>query len=132
MATESGYLLEQLQLIAKKKAQKDLQGTWFKGSTTYLDALRDEIAEVKDELCLKRQCFLEDELGDLLWNFVCTLEHLEREGKISKTAVFRRAKKKYAERVTNRCVGESWEDVKIRQKRELLFEYRNSKESFQK
>ncbi len=127
MATESGDLLEQLQLIARQKAQRDLQGSWFKGSTTYLDALQDEIAEVKDELCLNRQCFLEDELGDLLWNFVCTLEHLERERRISKTAVFRRAKKKYAERVTERSVGESWEEIKIRQKRELLIEFRNLK-----
>ncbi|MEZ8141678.1 MazG nucleotide pyrophosphohydrolase domain-containing protein [Enterovibrio sp. FF113] len=126
MVNDSGKFLEQLQLIAKVKAERDLEGTWFKGSVTYLDALVNEVAEVKEELCLKRQCFLEDELGDLLWNFVCSLEHLELEGRIDKAAVFERVHKKYAERVTKRKDGESWDEVKAQQKQALLLEFNRS------
>ena len=99
MEIKSGELLKQLQDIATIKSQRDLQGSWFKGSSTYLDALVEEVTEVKEEITLGRQAFLEDELGDLLWNFVCLIEHLEVDKKIDKERVFRRAVKKYSERV---------------------------------
>lgn len=117
--TKIGLLVERLQIVAQEKAQRDLMGTWFQGSHTYLDALVDEILEVKSELQLGRQCFLEDELADLLWNIVCLIEHLELEDKINKKQVFKRALKKYSERVTERQPNESWDDVKARQKLEL-------------
>ena len=116
MDTKSGQLLVELQQIAAQKSQRDLKGTWFKGSSIYLDALVEEVAEVKEELALGRQCFLEDELGDLLWDFVCLIEHLELEGKVDKERVFQRSVNKYSERVTKRCPSETWEDVKSRQK----------------
>lgn len=116
-------LLEELQCIAEFKAQRDLKGSWFKSSSTYLEAFLDEISEVEAELESGRQCFLEDELGDLLWNFVCLIEHLQLENKIDKEKVFQRSVKKYSERVTKRSYDETWEDVKKRQKLELLDEY---------
>ncbi|EHQ9271120.1 MULTISPECIES: MazG nucleotide pyrophosphohydrolase domain-containing protein [Vibrio] len=119
MESKSGRLLGELQKIAALKSQRDLKGSWFKGSSTYLDALVEEISEVKEELVSGRQCFLEDELGDLLWDFVCLIEHLELEGKVDKERVFQRSVDKYAERVTNRSPGETWDDVKLRQKLEL-------------
>lgn len=119
MEIKSGELLKQLQDIATIKSQRDLQGSWFKGSSTYLDALVEEVTEVKEEITLGRQAFLEDELGDLLWNFVCLIEHLEVDKKIDKERVFRRAVKKYSERVAERASNETWDDVKARQKLEL-------------
>lgn len=119
MESKSGRLLGELQKIAALKSQRDLKGSWFKGSSTYLDALVEEISEVKEELVSGRQCFLEDELGDLLWDFVCLIEHLELEGKVDKERVFQRSVDKYSERVTNRSPGETWDDVKLRQKLEL-------------
>lgn len=119
MESKSGRLLGELQKIAALKSQRDLKDSWFKGSSTYLDALVEEISEVKEELVSGRQCFLEDELGDLLWDFVCLIEHLELEGKVDKERVFQRSVDKYAERVTNRSPGETWDDVKLRQKLEL-------------
>ncbi|MGI1988142.1 MazG nucleotide pyrophosphohydrolase domain-containing protein [Shewanella glacialipiscicola] len=118
-----GLLVELLQVVAQEKAQRDLKGTWFQGSHTYLDALADEILEVKTELQLGRKCFLEDELADLLWNIVCLLEHLELEGKVEQKQVFHRALKKYSERVTERLPYDTWNDVKARQKLELEKEY---------
>lgn len=123
MESKSGRLLEELQKIAALKSQRDIKGTWFQGSSTYLDALVEEVSEVKEELLSGRQCFLEDELGDLLWDFVCLIEHLELEGKVDKERVFQRSVSKYAERVTNRPPGETWDDVKLRQKLELKKEF---------
>ena len=119
MEIKSGDLLKQLQAIAAIKSQRDLQGTWFQGSSTYLDALVEEVTEVKEEIALGRQAFLEDELGDLLWNFVCLIEHLEVDKKIDKDRVFQRSVKKYSERVAERAPNETWDDVKARQKLEL-------------
>ncbi|WP_146531849.1 MazG nucleotide pyrophosphohydrolase domain-containing protein [Vibrio cyclitrophicus] len=119
MKTDTDSLVATLQMIAQVKAQRDLEGTWFNGSSTYLDALVEEVAEVKEELASGRQCFLEDELGDLLWDFVCLIEHLELEGKVDKERVFQRSVKKYSERVTERSLSETWDDVKLRQKLEL-------------
>ena len=76
MESKSGRLLGELQKIAALKSQRDIKGTWFQGSSTYLDALVEEVAEVKAEL------------GDLLWDFVCLIEHLELEGKVDKERVF--------------------------------------------
>ncbi|MCT8985289.1 MazG nucleotide pyrophosphohydrolase domain-containing protein [Shewanella phaeophyticola] len=121
--TKAGLLLEQLQIVAQEKAQIDLIGTWFQGSQTYLDALAEEIVEVKTELQLGRQCYLEDELADLLWNIVCLIEHLELEEKVDQKQVFQRAVKKYTERVTARLPHETWDDVKVRQKLDLEKEF---------
>lgn len=127
--TKIGDLIEQLQEVAQCKATRDLKGSWYKGSRTYLDALVSEVKEVEEELDPWRQCFLEDEVGDLLWNLVCLIEHLELEGKVNKSDIFRRSLKKYTERVTSRAFNESWDDVKKRQKLELQREYEQQSNS---
>ncbi|EPP2131757.1 MazG nucleotide pyrophosphohydrolase domain-containing protein [Vibrio alginolyticus] len=119
MANQQQSLLIELEKIAEVKSQRDLEGTWFEGSDTYLQAMIEEVGEVRAEVASNKQCFLEDELGDLLWNFVCVLQHLELERKIDKQKVYQRAVQKYKERVTERKLGESWDDVKKRQKFEL-------------
>ncbi|PMO60344.1 hypothetical protein BCT06_12675 [Vibrio breoganii] len=116
-------MFEKIQDIAVVKAQKDLEGEWFEGADTYLNALVEEVFEVKEEIKSARQCFLEDELGDLLWDIACVLEHLELSGQINKDEVFRRAIKKYSERVTERIEGETWASVKEKQKIELEREH---------
>jgi len=105
--------------IVKLKILRDQKGSWSKGSQTYLDALFDEVEEVKKELVSGRQCFLEDELGDMLWVYLCFIRNLEAEGKISMDAVFNRSIKKYEERVNGINNGESWSDIKVRQKLKL-------------
>lgn len=120
-------LLGELESIAEAKSKRDLEGTWFKGSDTYLQAMIDEVQEVRAEIITNRQCFIEDELGDLLWNFVCVLQHLELENKINKRKVYQRVVQKYRDRVTERLPNETWEDVKKRQKSALLQEAKKNK-----
>ncbi|PMH46003.1 hypothetical protein BCU68_09435 [Vibrio sp. 10N.286.49.B3] len=117
-------MFKKLQEIATVKAQRDLQGDWYKGAETYLNGLVEEVEEVKEEIHSNRQCYLEDELGDLLWDIACTLEHLDLSGHIDKSRVMERAVKKYKERVTEREEGETWGTVKDRQKKELEIEHK--------
>ena len=123
-------LLNELEKIAEVKSQRDLEGTWFNDCGTYLQAMIEEVAEVQTEIIANKQCFLEDELGDLLWNFVCILQHLELEHKIDKRKVYERAVKKYKERVTERNPEDSWDSVKKQQKLDLELEFAQSTKYF--
>ncbi len=117
-------MFEKLQEIAIIKAQRDLQGNWYQGPETYINSLVEETYEVKAEITSNRQCNLEDELGDLLWNVACLLEHLDITGDIDKNEVLKRAIKKYSERVVyDRLNDETWESIKEKQKLELEAEY---------
>lgn len=115
----------ELQQIAKLKLTRDLKGTWSQGSNTYFNAIYDELLEVKAEIKSNQQCFLEDELGDVLWDYMCLLNHLEHEDKITIENVFKRAVSKYRERINGLNDGENWDDIKKRQKAALLKEQKS-------
>lgn len=110
-----GNLLE----IVKRKIVRDQKGNWSQGSETYLSAFFDEIEEVKQELSTGRKCHLEDELGDILWVYLCFVHNLEVEGKVSMSKVFERSYMKYNERVDGIVDGGCWEEIKAKQKSEL-------------
>lgn len=109
--------------VAKEKIARDQKGTWSKGSVTYFEAMFHELEEVKAELESGRQCYLEDELGDILWVYLCLLRNLEVEGKVSVEKVFERSYQKYEERVTGINSGRSWSDIKKAQSVRLEEEY---------
>ena len=52
---------------------------FYRGSQTFYDGILDEMQEVKVEMDANKQVFLEDELGDVFWDFICLLENLEQE-----------------------------------------------------
>ena len=114
--------LDILMEVVKRKISRDKKGTWSKGSITYLEAFSDEIKEVKEELSSGKQCYLEDELGDLLWVYLCFVHNLEIEGKVSMSKVFERSLSKYQERVEGINNGECWEQIKAKQKLKLKAE----------
>ncbi len=111
--------------IAKRKSQFDITNNWAQGSKTYLDEIRKEISEVEDEIPLNRRCYLEDELGDVLWDYLNILFSLEKEERISVLRVFERAAKKYEERISGLEAGLLWADIKVRQKEKLAEEHRD-------
>lgn len=112
----------ELRKVSRLKLERDLKGTWSQGSKTYFNAIYDELLEVKAEINNNRQCFLEDELGDILWDYMCLLQHLENENKINFDNVFHRAVEKYSERIHGINRGEEWDDIKIRQKEKITKE----------
>lgn len=109
--------------IARRKAKYDNTNTWYRGSETYFDALYQELEEVGEEITQTRLCYLEDELGDVLWNYLNLLMALEKEQGIDPTSVLSRAVNKYQQRVATIENNGSWADVKAEQKRKLQQEY---------
>lgn len=109
--------------IARRKAKYDNTNTWYRGSETYFDALYQELEEVGEEITQTRLCYLEDELGDVLWNYLNLLMALEKEQGIDPISVLSRAVNKYQQRVNTIENNGSWADVKAEQKLRLQQEF---------
>ncbi|WP_104035895.1 MazG nucleotide pyrophosphohydrolase domain-containing protein [Vibrio jasicida] len=109
--------------IAQRKSNYDENNTWYQGSVTYFEAIHSELEEVRDEEVKGRTCFLEDELGDVLWNYLNLLMALEKEQGIDARSVIERAVEKYQARVTAIENGKSWAEVKAEQKSKLKNEF---------
>jgi len=109
-------LLGALLDIARRKSKLDENNNWSNGPTTYLSEIKGEVDEVIEELPKNRVCFLEDELGDVLWDYCNILVALEKESGVDTTSVLNRACKKYEERISGIENGERWSDIKLRQK----------------
>jgi NTP pyrophosphatase (non-canonical NTP hydrolase) len=123
----SEYISKLFALVGSK-IELDEKANWSEGSTTYFQELKKEIDEVSDELDSNRQCYLEDELGDVFWDYLNLLQNLEAEGKILTEKVFERASKKYEERLTAISSGSSWSSIKAKQKLELETELKRAED----
>lgn len=113
---------DKLLTIAKRKFVFDQTNSWYAGSNTYLSSIKEEISEVIEEIPKGRLCYLEDELGDILWNYLNIVLALEKESGLCVDSVIQRAALKYDERVGVIESGGNWQDVKERQKRALAQE----------
>jgi NTP pyrophosphatase (non-canonical NTP hydrolase) len=120
--------ISKLFALVEIKIEIDEKADWSKGSTTYFQELKKEIDEVSDELDSNRQCYLEDELGDVFWDYLNLLQNLEAEGKILIEKVFERASKKYDERLAAISSGSSWVSIKAKQKQELATELKQAED----
>ncbi|MGY2574153.1 MazG nucleotide pyrophosphohydrolase domain-containing protein [Vibrio sp. C8] len=114
--------VEQLLSIARRKSVIDTSSDWFNGSKTYLNEMRTELDEVLEEIPLNRRCYLEQELGDLLWDYLNLLLALESETEIQLESILERACIKFEQRVNGLENGISWSDIKARQKVSLTEE----------
>ena len=114
--------IDALLAIVKRKNRLDQHRDWSNRSEIYFEEIGKEVAEAAVEAESGRACYLEDELGDILWDYLNLLQSLQNEGKISLTAVFQRSLAKYDERVSGLENGEAWADIKERQKVRLAEE----------
>lgn len=95
--------------------------TWYKWSKTYFKEIRNEIQEAENELNT-HQVYLEDELWDVLWDYLCLLNSLKQEWKItSVNKVIERAYKKFSWRINIETWDYNgiWKEIKKQQKQEL-------------
>lgn len=115
---------EQLLSIARRKSVIDTNSEWFNGSQTYLNEIRSELDEVLEEIPLNRRCYLEQELGDVLWDYLHILLCLENESDIKLESVLERACVKFEQRVSGLEDGDAWSDIKAQQKLALEREQR--------
>jgi len=126
--------LEDILILVQQKHQLNLQelkknrdnGYYktFLESDHFFDAITHEVEEAKKENIPNNSIYLEDELGDILWDYMNLLYFLDQEGKISQENIFERCIKKYSERTEWLKNGILWNDVKYTQKENLEKEHR--------
>ncbi|HFQ5333968.1 TPA: MazG nucleotide pyrophosphohydrolase domain-containing protein [Vibrio vulnificus] len=117
---------EQLLEVVLRKAKYDQSNSWYLGPHTYLNELKKEVDEVFDEIPRERTCYLEDELADVLWDYLNAIVALEKESEIRLDSILRRAYVKYSQRVAAIESGTDWADIKEAQKQALEQEYSQS------
>jgi len=110
---------QKLMQIVKRKAALDQGNAWSNGSSTYLEEIKKEVDEVIEEIPLNRDAYLEDELADVLWDYLNVLQALEQERGIKSEVVLAQACEKYEERITGLESGKTWSEIKQVQKVKL-------------
>lgn len=118
--------IKQILMLAKRKAEIDKTRNWSRGSETFFEEIKKEIEEAEIEAKNQKQIFLEDELGDIFWDYMNLLVNLENEKKINLEKVFERSAKKYTQRINAIENNVSWEEIKKIQKEELKNEQSQS------
>ncbi len=108
--------------IARHKNHFDQTNPWSNGSSTYIEEIQKEIQEVAEEILLDRKPYLEDELADVLWDYLNLVLALEKEKGIKLEDVLERASCKYEERISGIENGVLWKETKEKQKAVLAQE----------
>ena len=118
--------LEKLIELVAYKHKIDLKRAEAKYMDTewLLNAIVDEVQEVKEEIKPNNIAHLEDELSDILWGWLTIVEKLKDEGYVrSHEAILERGLKKYEQRILSLKGDERdhaiWKEVKAKQKEEL-------------
>lgn len=121
-------LLEKINTLSEKRIKfynKNIGDWFYKWSETYFEQIPEEIQEALDENRLNNSVYLEDELWDVLWCYLCLLNWLISEWKITSVEkVFERSYKKFTGRIEeeNWANNWKWQEVKKNQKVELKIE----------
>lgn len=115
--------------LAKRKSDFDEDNDWYQGSGTYIASIQREIDELIEEIPNNRRCYLEEEIGDVLWNYLNIMLALEKEGKIDLISALSRTVQKYHERMEGIEAGKNWKDIKAQQKLVLAEEYAKEKKA---
>lgn len=98
---------------------------WYFWHKTYIEWIKNELDEMQNEIKENNSVFLEDELWDIFWDYICLLNSLEEEKMINVDKVFGRCYKKFSERLWDSADFEAvnWEWIKQKQKEELKKEH---------
>ncbi len=102
----------------KRGEAKYMDSDWL------LNAIVEEVQEVKEEIRPNNVAHLEDELSDILWGWLTIVEKLKDKGYVtSHEAILQRGLKKYEERILSLKGDERdhaiWKEVKAWQKEVL-------------
>lgn len=109
-------------LLEETNSGKESTKPWLLPET-YIDGIQDELREVQEEMKENNSVYLEDELGDIFWDYLNLLYCLEEKWLIKKEQVFRRCENKFSERTKGLGEWLSWEEIKSKQKERLLAEH---------
>jgi len=103
--------------------------SWYKWSKTYWENLKWEISEAEDEIDINK-VYLEDELGDVLWDYLCLLNSLKSEWKVTSVEkIIDRALTKFSGRINKDTwdYNWDWQEIKKIQKKQIEEEIKNNK-----
>jgi len=109
------HLIQLLDLVERKHLI-DQNNTWSQGSSTYLAEIRKELDEVEEVVGSNKTIQLEEELGDVLWDYLNLVRCLAQEETITLDSVFQRAVGKFDERISGVENGVTWKEIKQLQK----------------
>lgn len=119
--------IERFEDDAKKDNPK--YNDFYKWWETYFNWIIDEMDEVKEQIKLGNAVYLEDELWDVFWGYICMLKIFEKKWYIVDTKkVFERCHKKLSERIKATKEADwgsywAWNETKKKQKKELKDEH---------
>lgn len=120
-------MLDKIQKIIQKRINYFSKNKldFFKWNETFFEEILKEIKEAKDEVKENNSVYLEDELWDILWDYLCIIEALKVEWKIeSFEKVLERCYKKFSERINEETwESRDWKEIKKIQKEELKKEH---------
>ncbi|MFT4312248.1 MAG: MazG nucleotide pyrophosphohydrolase domain-containing protein [Candidatus Woesearchaeota archaeon] len=111
--------LKQLYQLVEQKYDIDQKSDNYSGSQRYIQGIVDEVKEIQKEIEQQNHVYLEDELGDILWDYLNVLKNLEKEGKIQANRVLKRAQEKYGQRIQAIQNNIPWKTIKDEQKAKL-------------
>ena len=117
-------LFAKLLVLAQKRIKYFVSSkdAWYQGSKWFWEEIQKELQEAQDEYEAGNSVCLEDELGDVLRDYLCLLYSLEAEGKIQNTKnVLARAYDKFSQRVDSKTWADKgdWKQIKQKQKQKL-------------
>lgn len=123
-------MIKKLIEIIKIKSKIDGNNPWAWWWIKYLKETKNEVDEALEEVKKNNSVYLEDELWDILYDYLSALENFTKEWKITSIEkVIERAEKKYSERIWWFSYNENWEliskwkEIKEKQKKELKEEH---------
>ena len=102
--------------------------SWYQWSENYFRDLPIEISEAQKEDRKQNHVYLEDELGDVFWDYLMLLQSLKHEWKITNIdSVLERAYTKFSERsgVDGHGADRDWDSIKAGQKLKRQQEHEN-------
>jgi len=119
-------LLETVKIKHKIDLKNKEQENWFNGSETFFKEIKNEIKEAEIEYNNNKQVHLEDELGDILWDYLNLLINLKTENKITSIEkIFQRSNIKFSQRLNAIQNNIPWNEIKQQQKEKLKVEQEN-------
>ena len=120
---------KKLEILASKRINTfyHTKHDFYKGSQTYFEEIHKEINEAEAENKINNKIYLEYELGDIFWDYMCLLQSLKAEWKIeSVESILERTYHKFIQRVweDGSWKGIIWDDIKKIQKQDMEDEHK--------
>ena len=124
-------MFEKLKALSEKRIKYFIKNpnSFYNWYDTYFKNIHLELEEVEKELKKDNSVYLEDELWDVLWDYLCLLNSLKEKWYITSIdKIIERSYNKFVWRIWENADCKwlkSWDEIKKIQKEELKDEHKN-------